>query len=61
LAGEIHEIIAVNGSCAKRDTYPDGKVFVGPGVSVDVNIVPSIKDYLDDRDVVLAKALMVLK
>ncbi|WP_044102140.1 S41 family peptidase [Neolewinella persica] len=47
--------------CTKRDTYPDGKVFVGPGVSVDIHVTPSIRDYLDGRDVVLAKALEVLK
>ncbi|GAB5553874.1 MAG: S41 family peptidase [Saprospiraceae bacterium] len=46
---------------SKRDTYPDGKVYVGPGVAVDLNIAPSIKDYLEDRDVVLAKALEILK
>jgi C-terminal processing protease CtpA/Prc len=47
--------------CAKRDTYPDGRVFVGPGVGVDVKVAPSIKDHLDERDVVLAKALEILK
>jgi C-terminal processing protease CtpA/Prc len=47
--------------CTKRDTYPDGKVFVGPGVSVDIQIAPTIKDHLEDRDIVLAKALEVLK
>ena len=47
--------------CTKRDTYSDGREFVGPGVSVDITIAPSIKDYLDKQDVVLAKALEVLK
>lgn len=47
--------------CVKRDTYPDGQVFVGTGVSVDVNIAPSIQDYFDKRDVVLAKAIAILK
>ena len=45
----------------KRDTYPDGKVYIGPGISVDVRVASSTKDYLEDRDVVLAKALEVLK
>lgn len=45
----------------KRDTYPDGKVYIGPGISVDVKVAPSIKDYLEGNDVVLKKALEVLK
>lgn len=45
----------------KRDTYPNGRVFVGSGVNVDINIPSSINDYFDERDIVLAKALEVLK
>lgn len=47
--------------CSKRDTYPDGRVFVGQGINVDVNVAPSIQDYLEKRDVVLEKALEILK
>lgn len=46
--------------CTKRDTYPDGKVFVGPGVQVDIPVAQTIEDYLYQRDVVLDKALEVL-
>ncbi len=39
--------------CTKRDTYPDGREFVGIGVIPDVEIEPSRQDIAAQRDVVL--------
>ncbi|MEO0734913.1 MAG: S41 family peptidase, partial [Bacteroidota bacterium] len=47
--------------CTKRDTYADGREFVGPGVAVDVTSKQSVADYLADKDVVLERALSVLR
>ncbi|MBC6995161.1 S41 family peptidase [Neolewinella lacunae] len=47
--------------CTKRDTYPDGRVFVGPGVQVDVPVRPTIAEYLAKKDVVLERALQGIK
>ncbi len=47
--------------CTKRDTYPDGREFVGVGIIPDVEIHPSPADIATDRDVVLEKALEVLR
>ena len=46
--------------CTKRDTYPDGREFVGIGVIPDIEIAPTCEDIAEDRDVVLEKALEVL-
>ena len=46
--------------CTKRDTYADGREFVGPGVQVDVPVELTVADYLSNRDVVLERALEVL-
>lgn len=47
--------------CVKRDTYPDGREFVGYGVQPDVRVVTTVKDYLENKDVVLEAALQYLK
>ncbi len=47
--------------CTKRDTYPDGREFVGYGISPHEYIEPSIEDILKDRDVVLEKGVGVLR
>ncbi|WP_116124695.1 S41 family peptidase [Lewinella sp. IMCC34183] len=47
--------------CTKRDTYADGREFVGPGVQVDVEAQPSVADFLAERDVVLEAALELLR
>lgn len=47
--------------CTKQDTYPDGREFVGYGVKPDVEITPTLDDYLNNRDVVLERALKYLK
>jgi len=47
--------------CTKRDTFVDGTDFVGYGIAPDIEIIPAIEDVIQDRDVVLAKALDLLK
>lgn len=47
--------------CTKRDTYPDGREFVGYGIQPDVLIEPTIHDYLTGHDPVLAQALAHLR
>jgi carboxyl-terminal processing protease len=47
--------------CTKRDTYPDGRDFVGVGCLPDIEVEPSRKDIAAGRDVVLKKAIAVLK
>lgn len=46
--------------CAKKDTYPDGRIFVGVGIKPDIEVNPVLDDYLKNRDVVLEKALEIL-
>jgi C-terminal processing protease CtpA/Prc len=46
--------------CTKRDTYPDGREFVGIGVIPDIEVEPTPQDIAEERDVVLEKALEVL-
>jgi carboxyl-terminal processing protease len=43
--------------CTKRDTYPDGREFVGIGVIPDVEIEPSRQDIASQRDVILEKGI----
>jgi C-terminal processing protease CtpA/Prc len=43
--------------CAKRDSYPDGREFVGIGVIPDVEIHPTQTSIASGRDPVLEKAL----
>jgi C-terminal processing protease CtpA/Prc len=47
--------------CTKADTYPDGRVFVGVGIKPDVEVVPTLNDYLQKKDVVLESALKYVK
>lgn len=47
--------------CTKRDTYPDGREFVGVGIIPDVEVHPKPKDIAARRDVVLEKGLEVLR
>lgn len=47
--------------CTKRDTYPDGRDFVGIGCIPDIEIEPTRSDIASGRDVVLEKAIQVLK
>ncbi len=47
--------------CTKRDTYPDGREFVGVGIIPDIEINPAPTDIAAGRDVVLEKAIEILK
>jgi len=47
--------------CTKKDTYPDGREFVGYGIKPDIEVVPTLNDYLQNKDATLAKALSYLK
>lgn len=47
--------------CTKKDTYPDGREFVGIGILPDIEVKQTISDYLNEKDVVLEKALEYLK
>jgi len=46
--------------CVKKDMYPDGREFVGYGIQPDIKVVPTVKDYLENKDVVLEAALKYL-
>jgi len=47
--------------CTKRDSYPDGKEFVGVGVQPDMVARQSIAELRAGRDAVLQAALRELK
>ena len=47
--------------CTKRDTYPDGREFVGVGCIPEVEVEPTRKDIAAGRDAVLEKAIDVLR
>jgi C-terminal processing protease CtpA/Prc len=47
--------------CTKRDTYPDGRDFVGVGVQPDVRVEATVEDFIQNRDRVLEKGIEVLK
>lgn len=47
--------------CTKRDTYPDGKEFVGFGIDPDITVRRTQKDIYKYEDPVLKKALDVIK
>jgi C-terminal processing protease CtpA/Prc len=47
--------------CTKKDTYPDGREFVGYGIRPQVEVIPDLEDYLRKRDPVLLKAHEYLK
>jgi carboxyl-terminal processing protease len=46
--------------CVKRDTYPDGRAFVGTGIVPDIEVTPSVKDVRSGRDAALERALVEL-
>ena len=55
----------INGSkariCTKKDTYPNGKEFVGVGIQPDIKISKTISDYKKNNDPVLEKAIEYLE
>jgi C-terminal processing protease CtpA/Prc len=46
--------------CTKKDTYPDGRLFVGYGVMPDIVVEKTLEDYLASKDIVLEKAIEYL-
>jgi len=47
--------------CTKKDTYPDGREFVGYGIQPDIMVEKTLEDYLEGNDPVLKAALEHLK
>jgi len=47
--------------CTKKNTYPDGRAFVGFGIIPDVAVHPTPADIAVGHDVVLEKGIKVLK
>lgn len=47
--------------CTKRDTYPDGREFVGFGVKPDVEITRNVNDIITGKDTELEAALKEIK
>ena len=46
--------------CTKKDTYPDGREFVGIGIQPDIKVKKSFSDYMENKDPVLEKAIEYL-
>lgn len=46
--------------CTKKDTYPDGREFVGYGIQPDIEVKKKLSDYMQDKDPVLEKAIEFL-
>lgn len=46
--------------CSKRDTYPDGREFVGRGIEPDIMVHPTVAGVRATRDEALEKAIEVL-
>lgn len=46
--------------CTKKDTYPDGREFVGYGIKPDIEIKSTLTDYMENKDPVLEKAIEYL-
>jgi carboxyl-terminal processing protease len=47
--------------CTKRDTFPDGRDFVGVGVIPHVEVESTPQDYFSQRDVILERGIAILK
>jgi C-terminal processing protease CtpA/Prc len=47
--------------CTKKDTYPDGREFVGFGIKPDIIVKRTLNDYLTKKDPVLDQAIEYLE
>lgn len=47
--------------CTKRDSYPDGKEFIGVGIQPDIAVQPKLADFRSGHDTVLEAALTEVK
>lgn len=43
--------------CTKKDTYPDGKEFVGVGIQPDIQVTKGLSDYIENKDPALETAI----
>ncbi|NCP85527.1 MAG: peptidase S41 [Bacteroidetes bacterium] len=43
--------------CTKKDTYPNGKEFVGVGIQPDIKVTKTLTDYMDNKDSILERAI----
>lgn len=46
--------------CTKKDTYPDGREFVGFGIQPDVVVQKTVEDYISNKDKELDMALKLI-
>lgn len=46
--------------CTKKDTYPDGREFVGYGIKPDIEVKATLTDYMENKDPVLEMAIEYL-
>ena len=46
--------------CTKKDTYPDGREFVGYGVKPDIEVKTTVNDFINNNDPVVKKAIEYL-
>lgn len=46
--------------CTKKDTYPDGREFVGYGIKPDIEVKKTLSDYMENKDPALDKAIRFL-
>ncbi len=46
--------------CTKKDIYPNGKEFIGYGISPDIYVSYTLEDFLNDNDPVLNRAIKYL-
>lgn len=47
--------------CTKKDSYPDGREFVGYGIKPDIEVHKTVKDYLQGVDLEVQTALSLIK
>jgi len=47
--------------CTKKDTYPDGREFVGYGIKPDIEVKRTLDTFLQMKDLVLDKSIEYLK
>ncbi|MEJ8756327.1 S41 family peptidase [Pontibacter sp. H259] len=47
--------------CTKKDTYPDGREFVGYGIKPDIEVKMTLQDYIQKKDPALERALKHVK
>lgn len=46
--------------CTKKDTYPDGREFVGYGIQPDIFVKKKLEDFINNQDPVLEEAMKYL-